>query len=156
MLFRSYKDINGDDVINSDDRVDIGKMGWSAAPFTYGVNLSAKYKSWTLYARGIGQTGAYGFKNNSYYWNRGTSKFSEIVLQRWTAETASIATYPRLTTENGDNNYQNSTFWLYNTDNFRLSNIQLTYNFPENSFGKTFVKGLMLYVGGTNFLTISG
>ncbi len=151
-----YKDINGDDVINSDDRVDIGKMGWSAAPFTYGVNLSAKYKSWTLYARGIGQTGAYGFKNNSYYWNRGTSKFSEIVLQRWTAETASIATYPRLTTENGDNNYQNSTFWLYNTDNFRLSNIQLTYNFPENSFGKTFVKGLMLYVGGTNLLTISG
>ncbi|MFA6728013.1 MAG: SusC/RagA family TonB-linked outer membrane protein, partial [Prevotella sp.] len=88
--------------------------------------------------------------------NRGTSKFSEIVLQRWTAETASIATYPRLTTENGDNNYQNSTFWLYNTDNFRLSNIQLTYNFPENSFGKTFVKGLMLYVGGTNLLTISG
>ncbi len=150
-----YKDINNDGVINNDDRIDIGKMGWSASPFTYGVNLSVKYKNWTLYARGTGQAGAYGFKNSSYYWNRGTSKFSEVVLGRWTEETAATATYPRLTTENGDNNYQNSTFWLYKTDCFRLTNMQLTYDFPKNPFGDTFVKGMSVYAGGTDLFMIA-
>jgi TonB-linked SusC/RagA family outer membrane protein len=151
-----YKDVNDDGVINSDDRVDIGKMGWSAAPFTFGMNLTVKYKNFTLYARGAGQTGAYGFKNNAYWWNRGTSKFSEVVLGRWTPETAATATYPRLTTENGDNNYQNSTFWLYKTDQFYLSNVQLTYDFPTAWFGNGVVKGLTAYAGGTNLLTIAG
>ncbi len=151
-----YKDVNDDGVINSDDRVDIGKMGWSAAPFTFGMNLTVKYKNFTLYARGAGQTGAYGFKNNAYWWNRGTSKFSEVVLGRWTPETAATATYPRLTTENGDNNYQNSTFWLYKSDQFYLSNVQLTYDFPTTWFGNGVVKGLTAYAGGTNLLTIAG
>ena len=65
---------------------------------------------------GSGQTGAVAFKNNSYYWNRGTSKFSEIVMGRWTEETKGTATYPRLSTSNGDNNFRNSTFWMYTLD----------------------------------------
>jgi hypothetical protein len=151
-----YKDINGDNVINSDDRVDIGKMGWSAPPFTFGINFTVKYKNFTLYARGNGQTGAHGYKNNAYWWNRGTSKFSEVVLNRWTPETASTATYPRLTTENGDNNYQNSTFWLYKTDQFRLTNVQLTYDLPTTWFGNGIIKELKVYAGGNNLLTIAG
>jgi TonB-linked SusC/RagA family outer membrane protein len=106
-----YKDINGDGVINSDDQIDLGKGGWSAAPFTFGLNLTLKYKNFTLFAMGSGQTGAMAFKNNSYYWNKGTSKFSEVVMGRWTEETKETATYPRLSTGNGDNNYRNSTFW---------------------------------------------
>ena len=75
-----YKDINGDGVINSDDQIDLGAGGWSTSPFTFGLNLTLKYKNFTLFAMGSGQTGAVAFKNNSYYWNRGTSKFSEIVI----------------------------------------------------------------------------
>ena len=81
-----YKDINGDGVINSDDQIDLGAGGWSTSPFTFGLNLTLKYKNFTLFAMGSGQTGAVAFKNNSYYWNRGTSKFSEIVMGRWTEE----------------------------------------------------------------------
>ena len=77
-----YKDINGDGVINSDDQIDLGAGGWSTSPFTFGLNLTLKYKNFTLFAMGSGQTGAVAFKNNSYYWNRGTSKFSEIVMGR--------------------------------------------------------------------------
>lgn len=150
-----YKDINDDGVINSDDQIDLGKGGWSAAPFTFGLNLTLKYKNFTLFAMGSGQTGAMAFKNNSYYWNRGTSKFSEVVMGRWTEETKGTATYPRLSTGNGDNNYRNSTFWTYKNNVFRLSNVQLTYNFPESTFRGTFVHGLSVYCGGSNLLTLS-
>ena len=104
---------------------------------------------------GSGQTGAIDYKSSSYYWNRGTSKFSEIVWGRWTEETKDVATYPRLTTTNGDNNYRNSTFWTYKRNYFRLNQAQLTYDFPENTFKGTFIRGLSVYCGGNNLLTIS-
>ncbi|KAA3880513.1 SusC/RagA family TonB-linked outer membrane protein [Bacteroides ovatus] len=135
-----YKDINGDGVINSDDQIDLGAGGWSTSPFTFGLNLTLKYKNFTLFAMGSGQTGAVAFKNNSYYWNRGTSKFSEIVMGRWTEETKGTATYPRLSTSNNV---------------FRLSNVQLTYDFPTDTFNGTFIRGLSLYCGGSNLLTIA-
>lgn len=150
-----YKDINGDGIINTDDQVELGKAGWSAAPFTYGLNLTLKYKNFTLFAMGTGQTGAMGFKNNSYYWNRGTSKFSEVVMGRWTEETKETATYPRLSTSNGDNNFRNSTFWMYKTNAFRLNNVQFTYDFPGKTFNGTFIDELSLYCGGNNLLTIA-
>lgn len=136
-----YKDINGDGVINSDDQIDLGAGGWSTSPFTFGLNLTLKYKNFTLFAMGSGQTGAVAFKNNSYYWNRGTSKFSEIVMGRWTEETKETATYPRLSTSNGDNNFRNSTFWMYKNNVFRLSNVQLTYDFLQ------ILSTELLYVG---------
>lgn len=150
-----YKDINGDGVINSDDQIDLGAGGWSTSPFTFGLNLTLKYKNFTLFAMGSGQTGAVAFKNNSYYWNRGTSKFSEVVMGRWTEETKGTATYPRLSTSNGDNNFRNSTFWMYKNNVFRLSNVQLTYDFPTDTFNGTFIRGLSLYCGGSNLLTIA-
>ena len=150
-----YKDINEDGVIDSKDQIDLGKGGWSTAPFTFGINLKLKYKNFSLFALGNGQTGAIGMKNNSYYWNRGTSKFSEVVWNRWTYKTAETATYPRLTTGNGDNNYRNSTFWMYKTNMFKLANVQFNYDFPESTFNGTFVRGLSLYCGGSNLLTIS-
>ena len=150
-----YKDINGDGVINSDDQIDLGAGGGSTSPFTFGLNLTLKYKNFTLFAMGSGQTGAVAFKNNSYYWNRGTSKFSEIVMGRWTEETKETATYPRLSTSNGDNNFRNSTFWMYKNNVFRLSNVQLTYDFPTDTFNGTFIRGLSLYCGGSNLLTIA-
>ena len=150
-----YKDIIGDGVFNSDDQIDLGAGGWSTSPFSFGLNLTLKYKNFTLFAMGSGQTGAVAFKNNSYYWNRGTSKFSEIVMGRWTEETKGTATYPRLSTSNGDNNFRNSTFWMYKNNVFRLSNVQLTYDFPTDTFNGTFIRGLSLYCGGSNLLTIA-
>lgn len=150
-----YKDINKDGVIDSKDQIDLGKGGWSVAPFTFGINLKLKYKNFSLFALGNGQTGAIGMKNNSYYWNRGTSKFSEVVWNRWTYQTAETATYPRLTTGNGDNNYRNSTFWMYKTNMFKLSNLQFNYDFPQSTFNGTFVRALSLYCGGSNLLTFS-
>ena len=150
-----YKDINGDKVIDSKDQVELGKNGWSAPPFSFGLNLTVKYKNFSLFAMGSGQTGAVDFKTSSYYWNRGTSKFSEVVWGRWTEETKETATYPRLTTTNGANNYQTSTFWMYKRNYFNLNQVQLTYDFPEKTFKGSFVRGLSVYCGGNSLLTIS-
>lgn len=150
-----YKDVNGDGVIDSKDQVELGKNGWSAPPFSFGLNLTVKYKNFSLFAMGSGQTGSIDFKTSSYYWNRGTSKFSEVVLGRWTEDTKETATYPRLTTTNGDNNYQTSTFWMYKRNYFNLNQVQLTYDFPEKTFKNSFVRGLSVYCGGSSLLTIS-
>lgn len=150
-----YKDINEDGVIDSKDEVVLGKNGWSAPPFSFGLNLAVKWRNFSFLAIGSGQTGAVDFKSSSYYYNRGTSKFSEVVWGRWTEETKDVATYPRLTTTNGDNNYRNSTFWMYKRNYFRLNQVQLTYDFPEGTFGESFIRGLSVYCGGNSLLTIS-
>jgi hypothetical protein len=150
-----YKDVNGDGLIDNKDQVNLGNNGWAASPFTYGVNLTLNWKNFTLFALANGQTGAIGFKNSSYYWNRGTSKFSEEVLGRWTEGTKATATYPRLTTTAGDNNYQNSTFWMYKTNRFNLNRVQVTYDFKESIFENSFVRGLSVYILGDNLLVVS-
>src|SRR5690606_15611275 len=101
--------------------------GWSGAPFTAGIHLTARWKSFTFFALGTARMGAYAMRNNNYFWVNGEDKYSEVVRGRWTAETSATATYPRLTTLNGDNNFRNSDFWLYSTDRFDLARVQISY-----------------------------
>ena len=83
-------------------------------------------------------------------------KYSALARNRWTPETAETATYPRLSSMSGSNNFQTSDFWLYKTDAFRLAKVQITYDLPSRLFNKTWIKGLSAYVSGANLLTISG
>lgn len=148
-----YKDQNGDGIIDSKDQVVIGK--WTA-PFQMGVHFTVKYKDFTLFAQGSGTFGGNGLKNGKDTWVYGDGKYSDVVLNRWTPETASTATYPRLTTESGDLNFVASDFWKYSTSAFRLNKVQLTYDLPQSIFaGDSFVKGISVYVSGSNLLTIA-
>ena len=150
-----YKDQNGDGIIDSKDQVDLGKGGWYGAPLTLGVNLTFKYKNFTLFMLGTGGFGGHGVKNNSYWWISGEQKYSAAVRNRWTPETAASATYPRLTTQSGANNNTTSDFWIYSTSRFDLAKVQLTYDFPKTIIGNGIVKGLSLYVSGNSLLTIA-
>jgi TonB-linked SusC/RagA family outer membrane protein len=147
-----YVDQNGDKVIDSRDEVMIGRL---IAPFTYGINLNVGYKNISLFVLGTGNNGGDGLKNNNYFWVSGDVKYSDVVLNRWTESTKATATYPRLTSQQSANNFRNSDFWLYKTDRFNLSKVQLTYNLPENVFGRSFVRGLLVYVAGANLITFS-
>ncbi|SDZ98263.1 TonB-linked outer membrane protein, SusC/RagA family [Xylanibacter ruminicola] len=148
-----YKDQNGDGIIDSKDQVVIGK--WTA-PFQMGVHFTVKYKDFTLFAQGSGTFGGNGLKNGKDTWVYGDGKYSDVVLNRWTPETASTATYPRLTTESGDLNFVASDFWKYSTSAFRLNKVQLTYDLPQSIFaGDSFVKGVSVYVSGSDLLTIA-
>ena len=79
-----------------------------------------------------------------------------MVRGRWTPETAATATYPRLTTQSGANNFTNSSFWIYSTSRFDLAKVQLTYDFPKSLFNNVkFIKGASAYVSGNSLLTIA-
>jgi hypothetical protein len=150
-----YEDVNGDNVIDSKDQVDLGKWGTYGSPLTLGLSLTLKYKNWTLFMLGNGQFGAYGMKNGSYYYMSGDAKYSVNVRGRWTPETADVATHPRLTTLSSANNAANSTFWIYSTDRFNLRKVQITYDFPKEMFDGKWVKALSIYLNGNDLLTIS-
>lgn len=147
-----YKDQNGDGVIDSKDQVVLGKWG---APFSMGVNFTAKWKNFTLFVAGTGRFGGTGVKSDTYNWVYGDRKYSEVVRGRWTPETAATATYPRLTTQGGELNFVTSDFWTYSTDAFFLDKVQLTYDLPSKLFQDKFVKGLQIYVNGNSLATIS-
>ena len=152
-----YKDQNGDGVIDSKDRVVIGR--WSAK-FTGGMNLTLKYKNFTLFAMLTGQFGGNAIKDDTYNWVYGERKYSDVVLGAWTEskyKNGESITYPRLTTQSGDNNFNASDYWMYSTDRIDLSRVQLTYDFNKTLFGdNSLVKGLQVYVNGSSLLTIAG
>ncbi|MBR5835916.1 MAG: SusC/RagA family TonB-linked outer membrane protein [Bacteroidales bacterium] len=151
-----YVDQNGDGVVNSDDQVYLGKGGWYGNPFTMGLNFSVRYKSFTLFALATAGTGAYGVKNSSYYWIDDQDKYSAVVRDAWTPETAATAKYPRLTVSEGANNFVTSDFWMYSTDRIDLAKVQLTYDMPQSVLkGNKVVKGFSAYISGSNLLTIS-
>jgi hypothetical protein len=85
----------------------------------------------------------------------GEDKYSVNVRGRWTPETASTATHPRLTSQSSANNAAASTFWIYSTDRFNLRKVQLTYDFPKEWFEGMWVNALSIYVNGNDLLTIS-
>ncbi|MBN2264085.1 MAG: SusC/RagA family TonB-linked outer membrane protein, partial [Prolixibacteraceae bacterium] len=109
----------------------------------------------TLFMLGTANIGATSIKGGDYYWVSGEKKYSEVVLDSWTEETKNTATYPRLTTTSGDNNFRSSDYWLYSSDRFDLSKVQLTYALPQSVIGNSFIKGLNIHLSGSNLLTIS-
>ena len=155
-----YEDVAGgpngepDGKIDNKDQVVLGKSGTYGAPLTLGINLTLKYKNWTLFVLGNGSFGAKGMMNSSYYFMSGEAKYSVNARNRWTQETAHTATHPRLTTL-ATANGEASTFWLYSTDRFNLRKIQLTYDFPKEMFEGKWVKALSVYINGNDLLTIS-
>ena len=147
-----YEDVNGDGVLDTNDRVDLGT--WSS-PLHLGFNLTLKYKNFTLFMLGNGQFGGKTVNNGSYYYMSGENKYSVNARGRWTPETADVATHPRLTTYTSYNNAAASTFWLISTDRFNLRKLQITYDFPQEVLKSKYVKALSIYLSGNDLLTIS-
>ena len=147
-----YVDQNNDQIIDENDMIYLGRQ-WP--PFTYGLNVRLGYKNFTLFAIGNGQRGAKRMLSGDYYWIDGNKKYTEIVYDRWTEATKHTATYPRLSSQVNNNNYRNSTFWMYNNDKFLLQRVQVTYDFPNKLTNSLHLNGLSLFVHGNNLLTIS-
>ena len=152
-----YKDQNGDGIIDSKDQVVLGRWG---AKFSGGLNLTLKYRNFTLFAMLTGQFGGNAIKNDTYNWVYGERKYSDVVRGAWTAEkvkNGEMISYPRLTTQSPDNNFRTSDYWMYKTDRLDLTRVQITYDFSKSLFGpKSIVKGLQIYANGNSLLTIAG
>lgn len=101
-----YVDQNGDNLVDTRDDVMIGRF---IAPWNYGLNLNVGYKNFNLFVLGTGNSGGYGIKNNNYFWVSGDLKYSEVVLDRWTPDTKATASYPRLSSQQSNNNFRTSS-----------------------------------------------
>jgi hypothetical protein len=144
-----YVDQNGDNLIDNNDRTFIGKSSFSNA---LGINLMLKYKSFSLFMMGRGRFGAEDIMDGNYYWVDGDDKYSEVVLGRWTEETAGTATYPRLSSKANNNNFQNSTFWLYDKSYFDIERVQLTYELNRGLCARLGLENLSINISGANLV----
>ena len=142
-----YKDQNSDGIIDANDQVYLRR--WQA-PLSGGLQFKVSYKNLTLYALGEGRSGSETFKEGNYYWVDGNKKYSEVVLEAWTPETRTTATYPRLTSGTNSNNHQRSSFWLYNNDYFSIRKVQLTYAMPDVVANALLMKKMNLFIDGAN------
>jgi TonB-linked SusC/RagA family outer membrane protein len=150
-----YIDQNGDNVIDENDQVAIGRTG---PALNFGLNLGGSYKGFDFSALLQGRSNYDIYLGGNYYWafqgNRGQAY--EHNLDRWTPATAATASYPRVSVGNNVNNQLGSTYWLRNADFLRLKSVELGYTFPIAWVKKIKASGARLFVNGTNLFTITG
>lgn len=149
-----YKDINGDGIINGDDRVVLNSSS-SVPKWTFGFGFNLGYKGITLNAsfQGIGGVKAYPTGNLAIPFNNGANATKEWLTDAWTPENTN-ARLPIITT-GGSDNFRGSDFWLRNNAYVRMKNIQLGYSLPERWLSKVKISKVNLFVNGENLLTFS-
>lgn len=148
-----YKDQNGDGVVDDNDEIMIGH---GTPTLSGGINVRVGYKNFSVFAIATAVQGSDRMYSSEYYWVYGDRKYSTEVLNRWTPQTASTATYPRLTSGTSSNNFRSSSFWLYDNSRVSLNRVQLNYVFPELFGGALGISHLSLYARGSNLVTFSG
>lgn len=150
-----FVDVNGDGVINDDDRTIIG----SAQPKLFGgFNNNFSWKGLELDVFFQFSYGNKIFNANRQFTEGMNSVFNQTegVLNRWTPENTNTST-PRAVYGDPNNNTRNSDFYAEDGSYLRLKNITLAYNLPTNkmgAFGK-YVQGLRLYVTAANLVTFT-
>jgi TonB-linked SusC/RagA family outer membrane protein len=70
-------------------------------------------------------------------------------------DTRSSAKYPRLSTQNNANNYQNSTFWQKNGNYLKLRQIELGYTLPTSMVAKIGLSKVRINFSAINPLSFS-
>lgn len=71
-------------------------------------------------------------------------------------DTRETATFPRLTTQQNDNNYRASSFWIRKNNWLRLQNVELGYDFATlRAVRDAGITKCRLYVNAYNLLTFS-
>ena len=154
-----YKDQNGDNIIDSNDKVAIGKST-TTPDMVYGLNLGFEYKGFgvDMVFNGVaGITKVLNVANVHQPLRNGRSNISMWYLKdriHWTEETKNIANLPRLSTLSNDNNYQTSTQWIENGSFFKMRNLNLYYNLPKKWINKAKMEKLQIYVRAENLFSL--
>src|SRR5690606_17525774 len=120
-----YRDQNGDNVINADDRVIIGSY---LPTFTYGGNLGVTYKNFDLSIAFLGQTGneILNRKRSVVIITMFTHTDAALAVNRWHGEDTSNK-YAASAGRRKAWNQNMSTFFIYDVSFFQIQNIPLAY-----------------------------
>lgn len=144
--YPKYKDINGDDLINADDRQ---ILGYSKPNFNLNIANTLTFRDLSLYFM---ITGIYG--GNGYYM---ASNPDAYIIQ-----THRALDIPWWTPENKSNVYPTAKFnsdgrflGLQNRSFARLQDVTLSYNFNTSLLRILKVNSLKAFVSGKNLLTVT-
>ncbi|MBU3681851.1 MAG: TonB-dependent receptor [Flavobacterium sp.] len=143
-----YKDVNGDGVINLNDRT---KVGSPLADYTMGFNVSMNYKNFDFAAYSYASLGNDMVRN----YERSVSDLNKMNynLGRWTGEGTSNAV-PRVTTEATTNNLF-SDYFVEDASFWRIQNIQLGYTLANSVTQQVGITKLRLYTSMLNPFTFT-
>jgi hypothetical protein len=144
-----YKDINGDGIIDANDRTMIGNP---TPDFAYGFNISANWKGFDL---GIDFNGVYG--NEIYrFWGSSelpftTFNYPAFKMDRWRGEGTS--NWDPILGANHVINRLPSTYGIEDGSYLRIRNLQVGYNIPTNSLGRLRMKNFRIFANIQNLKT---
>ena len=152
-----YVDVNGDGVLNADDRSILGNdVPW----VNYGFNVKASYKNFDIDVLTYGVTGVKTYMEGEAvqpFFNNGNVK-ANWLNNGWTEENnRANADFPRITTvADAPQNYITSDFWLFSGSYFRIKAITVGYTFPSESITKIGMSQLRVFASSNNPFTILG
>lgn len=152
-----YVDLNGDNVIDTDDVKDIGYPTRPA--YTFGLNYGVNYKGWSLTMNWAGAAQR-SLVLEQQYRNYFNGKKGGLMMfhvdERWTPETEETATLPRFSERTANHNTQTSSIWIRNGNYLRLKTLQLGYTFTDRELLKKIgISQLTLTLSGYNLLTFT-
>ncbi|HAZ02940.1 MAG: hypothetical protein A2W90_09425 [Bacteroidetes bacterium GWF2_42_66] len=151
-----YRDVNGDGIIDDEDKVRIGKGDFPH--ITYGINMDLTYKGFSLNALFQGTSNRQIYLGDRWLNSNISDIDYKIQGDYWTVNNQD-ALFPRITTVsgvNGGNNSVISSFWLRDAWYLRLKSLSVSYDFKKTLLRRTkSIYGLSLIFSGTNIFTIS-
>ena len=145
-----FVDVNGDGVINADDRTMIGKP---TPDWTFGMNGNFEYKQFDLSFLIIGTYGNDVF-NGIRRRDLINTNLSTDMLDRWTGEGTSN-TIPRFTFSDTNLNNRISDLYIEDASFVRLKNIQVGYTIPANVLNRINARAWRVYVSAENLFTLT-
>jgi TonB-linked SusC/RagA family outer membrane protein len=150
---RKYRDINKDGKIDANDRT---LLGTAQPNFTFGFNNSFSYKGFELniFFQGSQGNKMANFNNLDLLSFTGQNNvLAEGGLNRWTPDNPGNK-YPRANAATRDVGVFSSAI-VEDASYIRLKNVTLSYRFPTQLLSKVKMKSLRLFVGATNFWTLT-
>ncbi len=146
-----FADINGDGIINADDRT---KIGDPTPNLTYGFNFSVAAHGFDLLLFGQGVSGNQVFKATRRF-DLQMANMTADALGRWTGEGTSN-TYPRLAMDDPNKNFSRSSdFYVESGAYFRIKTLQLGYTVPLSIMSKVGLTRFRVYVSANNLATLT-
>ena len=157
-----YKDLDGNNVIDQNDVTAIGRSEYPEWYYSFGGKVG--YKGFDLEVLFQGTAGVSA--NLLDNWDQvvafvDNGNAFDIAKGAWAyyptegIDNRAKATYPRLTTQSNENNYQLSSFWVKDASYLKLRTVELGYNFSSEMLKKVGIGNLRVYFNANNLFTIS-
>ena len=150
-----YKDQNNDGFIDNNDRTPIGYT--NLPELIYAINGGANFAGFdfNVFFQGAANRTVSLLDNGIIipFLNGGVQPTQWVKDNHWTSERGDNAKFPRLTTEQNDNNYRASTLWQRSGSFIRLRNLELGYTLLESATKRAKLNSLRFFLSGNNLFT---